>query len=80
MPGMRGSRQERSQRIAGINAVLHEDWANAFDGQQKDSVRKETITVSATKGLNVKNGHRKPSLPQIREQKKMSKHLPEKSL
>ena len=43
---------------------LREDSENAISGKQKDSVRKETIVVSAMKGPQVENGHRKPLLTQ----------------
>ena len=57
--------------------MLREDWENAINGKQKDSVQKETFVVSATKGPNVENGHRKPLLLQIRELNKMVKNLRE---
>ena len=56
---------------------LREDQENAINGKQKDSVRKETIVVSATMGINVESGCRNPLLLQSRKQKKLVKHLRE---
>ena len=77
---MRGSTQEQPQRIAGISAELRKDWENAINGKQKDSVRKETLVVSATKGPNVENGHRNSLLPENRELKKWTNLREEKVL
>ena len=40
--------------------VLKEDQENAINGEQKDSVREETLAVSRTMETSVQNRHQSP--------------------
>ena len=44
--------------------MLREDWENAGNGKQRDSVRKEIVVVSDTLRISVQNRHRRPLLPE----------------
>ena len=46
-------KQELWLRIARVKIALREDWENAGDGMQKDSVRKETAVVFDTMRVSV---------------------------
>ena len=51
--------------------VLKEDQENAINGEQKDSVRKETNAVSSTTAMSVQNRHQKPLHPLSHQHKEV---------
>ena len=67
-------KQEQWLRIAGVNVVLKEDKENAINGEQKDSVREETNSVSGTTVVSVQNRHRKPLHPRSHQHQEVEVH------
>ena len=53
---MRGLKQERWFRNAGVNVVLTKYRKNAINGEQKDSVREEIVAVSSTTNRDAISG------------------------